>query len=105
MAKLDQPYDHESLRDERRYGFFWYSGLWHLLRPILVVLTAMVLVFGLGSTAYNYLDDKYISPVDPADQTEVPFTVESGQSLAKVSANLKTQGIIKNSSVFKYYCY
>ncbi len=104
MAKLDQPYDHESLRDERRYGFFWYSGLWHLLRPILVVLTAMVLVFGLGSTAYNYLDDKYISPVDPADQTEVPFTVESGQSLAKVSANLKTQGIIKNSSVFKYYC-
>jgi UPF0755 protein len=104
MAKLDQPYDHESLRDERRYGFFWYSGLWHLLRPILVVLTAMVLVFGLGSTAYNYLDDKYISPVNPADQTEVPFTVESGQSLAKVSANLKNQGIIKNSSVFKYYC-
>ena len=29
---------------------------------------------------------------------------ESGQSLAKVSANLKNQGIIKNSSVFKYYC-
>lgn len=104
MAKLDQPYDHESLRDERRYGFFWYSGLWHLLRPILVVITAMVLVFGLGSTAYNYLDDQYISPVNPADQTEVPFTVESGQSLAKVSANLKAQGIIKNSSVFKYYC-
>ena len=29
----NRPYDHESLRDEREYGFFWYSGLWRGLPP------------------------------------------------------------------------
>jgi len=105
MAKRERPYyDHESLRKERQYGFYWYSGLWHLLRPLLVVLTALVLLFGLGSTLYNAIDDNYLSAVDPNDQTEIPFTVASGQSLTRVSNNLEEAGIIKNRSVFKYYC-
>jgi UPF0755 protein len=105
MARQDdRVYDHESLRDERKYGFYWYSGLWHVLRPILVILTALVLVFGLGSTLYGKMSDEYLSPVDPNDQTQIPFTVESGQSLTRVAGNLKDQGIIKNGSVFKYYC-
>lgn len=104
MAKRNRQYDHESLRDERRYGFYWYSGLWNVLRPILVGLTALVLVFGLCSTLYGKIDEKYISAVDPRDATEIPFTVESGQSLTRVSANLATAGIIKNQTVFKYYC-
>ena len=104
MARWDKDYDHETLRDERQYGFYWYSGLWHLLRPILVALTALVLVFGIASTVYGVIDEKFISAVNPADQAEIPFTVESGQSLTRVSTNLATQGIIKNHSVFKYYC-
>ena len=47
MTKHQRPYDPETLRDERRYGFYWYSGLWNLLRPLLVGLTALLLVFGL----------------------------------------------------------
>ncbi len=105
MAKRERPYyDHESLREERRYGFYWYSGLWHLLRPVLVALTALVLLFGLGSMAYSTIDDKYLSPVDANDQTEIPFTVTGGQSLTRVANNLEDAGIIKNRSVFKYYC-
>ena len=104
MARWDQPYDHESLRDERQYGFYWYSGIWNLLRPMLVVLAALVLVFGIGSTVYAMIDSAYLSPVNPEDQTEIPFTVESGQSLTRVSTNLAEEGIIKNRSVFKYYC-
>ena len=104
MPRWDPDYDHEQLRDERQYGFYWYSGLWRILRPILVALTALVLVFGLGSTVYGLIDDKFISPVDPADQAEIAFTVNSGQSLSRVAGNLAEQGIIKNRSVFKYYC-
>ena len=104
MTKHHRPYDPETLRDERRYGFYWYSGLWNLLRPLLVGLTALLLVFGLCSTLYGELDSRFLSPVDPADQTETPFTVESGQSLTRVSRNLSDQGLIKNGSVFKYYC-
>ena len=42
-------YDHETLRDEREYGFYWYSGLWNLLRPVLVCLGALLIVFGVIS--------------------------------------------------------
>lgn len=104
MSKHTLPYDHESLRDERQYGFYWYSGLWHVLRPILVGLTALVLVFGLCSTVYSVIDEKFISAVDRNDQAEIAFSVENGQSLNKVATNLAAAGIIKNRSVFKYYC-
>ena len=67
MARWDQPYDHESLRDERQYGFYWYSGIWNLLRPMLVVLAALVLVFGIGSTVYAMIDSAYLTPVNPED--------------------------------------
>lgn len=104
MARQHWDYDHESLRDERQYGFYWYSGLWHILRPILVVLTALVLLFGLASTVYSTIDDRFISAVDPTDATEIPFSVTSGQSLTRVAKNLAEQNIIKNGSIFKYYC-
>lgn len=104
MAKWEQPYDHESLRNERQYGFYWYSGLWHLLRPILVLLTSLVILFGLMSSLYGVIDDHFLSAVDPADTTEIPFTVSSGQSLTRVANNLEAAGIIKNRTVFKYYC-
>ncbi|MDD3410707.1 MAG: endolytic transglycosylase MltG [Eubacteriales bacterium] len=104
MARREKRYDHESLRDERKYGFYWYSGLWRLLRPIGVGLAALLLVFGIGSTVYGVIDDKFLSPVDPADETEIAFTVASGSSLTRVSNNLESQGLIKNRSVFKYYC-
>lgn len=104
MSRWDKPYDHETLRDERQYGFYWYSGLWRLLRPVLVALTALVLVFGLGSTVYGVIDDRFLSPVIPGDATEIAFSVVSGQSLTRVANNLAEQGIIKNRSIFKYYC-
>jgi len=104
MARHPLEYDHETLRDERKYGFYWYSGLWHILRPLLIGLASLVLVFGLCSTVYGIIDQKFISPVDPADLTEVAFSVETGQSLTRVANNLADAGIIKNRSVFKYYC-
>ena len=96
----DPDYDYEALRDEREYGFYWYSGLWNVLRPILIGLGALLLVFGLVSTALNKINEAFISPVDPEDTTEVAFTVASGSSLSRVSKNLQEQGLIKNSSFY-----
>lgn len=97
-------YDHETLRDEREYGFYWYSGLWNLLRPVLVCLGALLIVFGVVSGIWNAIDENFLSPVDPGDHTEIAFSVKSGNSLTRVSNNLETQGLIKNRTVFKYYC-
>lgn len=104
MARKNGPYDHETLRDERKYGFYWYSGLWYIVRPVLVALTALVLVFGLCASVYGAIDDHFISAVDPNDATDIPFTVQSGQSLTRVANNLSDAGIIKSRAVFKYYC-
>ena len=97
-------YDYETLRDERQYGFHWYSGLWRIVRPVLVFLTALMIVFGVVSAIWQKIDDSFLSPVDPADETEIAFSVESGNSLTRVSNNLKKQDLIKSSTFFKYYC-
>lgn len=100
----NREYDFESLRDEREYGFYWYSGIWNILRPILIGAGALLLVFGLLSSAWQSINEAFISPVQPGDTTEIAFSVSSGNSLSRVSRNLEEQGLIKNSSFFKYYC-
>lgn len=107
MASRSRSYDRynpENRQEERRYGFYWYSALWRFFRTVLIWIAALVLVFGLLSGIYNAVDENYISAVDAADDTEIPFSVESGQSLTRVANNLEEQGLIKNRSVFKYYC-
>ena len=101
---IHKEYDHETLRDERQYGFYWYSGLWRILRPALVFLTALLIVFGIVSAVWQKIDESFLSPVDPSDSTEVAFSVESGNSLTRVSKNLEAQNLIKSSTFFKYYC-
>ncbi len=100
----DWDYDHESLRDERQYGFFWYSGIWRILRPVLIGAASLLIVFGLVSAAYHWVDDRFLSPVDPADNQEIAFSVKSGNSLSRVARNLESQGLIKSHTFFKYYC-
>ncbi len=100
----NREYDYETLRDEREYGLYWYSGLWNILRPVLIGAGALLLVFGLLSMAWTAIDEAFISPVQPGDTTEIAFSVASGSSLTRVSKNLMEQGLIKNSSFFKYYC-
>lgn len=100
----NRQYDHETLREEREYGFYWYSGLWRMLRPVLIALTSLLIVFGVVSGIYSAIDEHFLSPVDPADQTEIAFSVENGNSLTRVSNNLEKQGLIKSRTFFKYYC-
>ena len=97
-------YTYRSMRDERQYGLYWYSGLWQILRPILIALTVMVLIVGIGTTVWNKLYGTFAAPVDVNDTAEYPFEITSGQSLNRVSANLEAAGLIRSKTVFKYYC-
>ncbi|MBP3720229.1 MAG: endolytic transglycosylase MltG [Clostridia bacterium] len=100
----DQDVTYRSIYREREYGGFWYSGLWKVLRPVLVGMTVAVIVAGLGMGLWNRLYEEYIGPMDAADETEVFFAIESGQSLTRVANNLEKAGLIHSRSVFKYYC-
>ena len=100
----EREYTYRSIRDERQYGLYWYSGLWHILRPILVGLTVLVLVIGIGMTVWNHLYGSFVAPVDAADEAEYPFEISSGESLNRVATNLENAGLIRSKSAFKYYC-
>ena len=102
--KDEKDYTYRSVRDERRYGVFWYSALWGILRPVLVALAVMVLVTGICMTAWNILYGQFAAPVDTKDNTGYTFEITSGQSLNRVSANLEESGLIRSKTVFKYYC-
>ena len=102
--KDEKVYTYRSLRDERQYGFFWYSGLWKVLRPILVGLTVLVLVTGICMTVWNKLYGEFAAPADPTDTGEYAFEITSGQSLNRVASNLEEAGLVRSKTVFKYYC-
>ena len=100
----EKKYTYRSMREERKYGLYWYSGLWMVLRPILVGLTVLVLVIGIGMTVWGKLYGSFLAPVDQEDPQEYTFEVGSGESLNRVATNLEDAGLIRNRSVFKYYC-
>ncbi len=102
--KTKRNYTYRTMRDEREYGLYWYSGLWNVLRPILIACAVLVVVVGLLYTGWTKIYDGFFSPMEPDNQEEIGFTVESGQSLTRVSNNLEEAGLIHNRSVFKYYC-
>ena len=102
MKKHNDTY--ESIRDERQYGPYWYSVLWRIIRPVLVAAGSLLVVIGIISTAWNAVYDNYLAPPDGENHQEIAFSVESGQSLTRVANNLEAAGLIRNRTVFKYYC-
>ena len=102
MSKKHDSY--ESIRDERRYGPYWYSALWRIIRPILIGLGAVLVVAGILFSVWNKVYGEFIAPPDESSTAQVPFTIESGQSLTRVANRLEEAGLIRNRTVFKYYC-
>ena len=102
MKKRHDTY--QSVRDEREYGPYWYSLLWRVLRPLLILAGSALVVIGLISTIWSGVYDAYLAPPEESSQRQVGFTVESGQSLTRVASNLEAAGLIRNRTVFKYYC-
>ena len=96
-------YTHEELIKEREYGLYWYSWLWSLLRPGVVIACSVLLLIGVISFGWNQLSAVFIDPVSPGDNSPITFVVDSGDSLTRVSNNLQNQNLIRNRSVFKYY--
>ena len=102
MSKKHDSY--ESIRDERRYGPYWYSALWRIIRPILIGLGTVLVVAGILFSVWNKVYSEFIAPPDETSTAQVPFTIESGQSLTRVANRLEEAGLIRNRTVFKYYC-
>ena len=93
----------EELHAERAYGPYWYSGLWRIVRPLLVLFCSFLIAYGVLTGVISRLKGNYFDAVDAADPEEVAFSVRSGSSLTRVANDLENAGLIRNRTVFKYY--
>ena len=59
MRNPDRLYTYRSSHQEREYGLYWYSGLWRILRPVLVGLAVIALVTGVCATVWNRIYQRY----------------------------------------------
>lgn len=106
MKKHREPQEQfsaEELHQDRKYGLFWYSWLWHILRPIALFLCVIIVVAGVAMAGWNWIDRSFFAPMEPENYEPVPFTVASGSSLTKVANQLEAAGLIHNRTFFKYY--
>ncbi len=101
--QYQEEYDYERLREERRYGLYWYSWLWGILRPVVLIVCVLLIVAGVLSAAWGYIDRHYVGPVDASNEAPVTLEVKSGSSLSRVASDLEAAGLVHNRSVFKYY--
>ena len=69
QVRRKREYDHETLRDEREYGF--YRQHRNILRPELTS-AACRSSFGLISGAYSAIDEHFLGPSVPRTQTNTP---------------------------------
>jgi len=99
---VQERYNTKSLHEDRKYGFYWYSWLWKILRPVMIFLCSLLIVVGAVSMAWNKVNETFLMPVDPTSSDMVAFTIESGVSISKIGSRLEEEQLLRNGSVFKY---
>lgn len=77
--------------------------VWRMMRPLLILLISVVLVWLAGSFAYNFLNNNYIAPVDGDTSRFKTVEIKTGSSLSKIATLLYEEGIIRNKLVFQVY--
>jgi UPF0755 protein len=77
--------------------------VWQMLRPVLILLISVALVWLLGSAGYRYVVDNYFSPVESDTSTVKTVQIKAGSSLSGIATQLHDEGIIRNKLVFQLY--
>ena len=83
--------------------------MWLSVRPTVVMLISLVVVFFLARTTVNYVLAKYIEPVDKADATPIEVTIPASSSASSIARILygacgyEKDGLISSTAAFKVY--
>lgn len=70
-------------------------------RTALIVLLALVLLFGISAVGSYFLFKNYDKPFDAASTKTVDFVVPSGASTIKIASLLEQEGLIKDDLIFR----
>ena len=99
---VHERYNAKTLHEDREYGFFWYSWLWRVLRPVLIFLCSLLIVLGGVSVLWNQVNSRFLMPVDPASSQVMRFTINSGESISTIGRRLEEANLLRSRSVFRY---
>jgi len=95
-------YSNKAIIREREYGFFWYSWIWRIARPALILSIALLISLGVVARGWTYVYDGVIKPMAPNDKTTVTFEVPSGASVAKIGQLLAERDLLRSPTLFRY---
>ena len=95
-------YNQRTLHKEREYGFYWYSWLWKIIRPVLIFAISAIITVGIFVNGWFVVYDNFLKPMDPDDTATVPFVIEKGNTVTRIAKNLSEQGLLRNQGIFKY---
>ena len=95
-------YNQRTLHREREYGFYWYSWLWKIIRPVLIFLISAIITVGIFIDGWFVIYDNFLKPMDPDNKATVPFVIEKGDTVTKIARVLSEQGLLRNQGIFKY---
>lgn len=91
-------------RQQKRLRRFWLS-----IRPGIVLLVSLAIVFLVARAGVNYVLAKYIEPVDKNDATPIEVTIPSSSSASSIARILygacgyDQDGLISSTAAFKVY--
>ncbi|MBQ9065413.1 MAG: solute-binding protein [Blautia sp.] len=87
-----------NVRDKAgKIGLFLAGSIFH----IAVLAFAVVLLFWLGKTAYEFGYEVFIDqPMSPDNGKEVTVIIDEGSSVLEIGKVLESKGLIKNPYVF-----
>ena len=83
--------------------------LWLNVRPMVVMLISLVVVFFLARVTVNYVLSKYVEPVDRNDATPIEVTIPASSSASSIARILygacgyDKDGLISSTAAFKVY--
>ena len=95
-------YNSKTLHKEREYGFYWYSWLWKIIRPLLIFGISAIITLGLFVNGWYAIYDHFLKPMDPDDKATVPFVINRGDYVNTIANHLSEQGFLRNKGIFKY---
>lgn len=103
MPNFEKPEKRYSRKQKR------LRRLWLSIRPAVVMLISLAVVFLLARAMVNYALTKYIEPVDKSDATPIEVTIpasSSASSIARIlhgASGYDQEGLISSTAAFKVY--
>lgn len=72
-------------------------------RNVLIFVISLVINIVILGGAYFYITFAYFKPVNILDKNNVEVMIPRNTSISKIANELESKGLIRNSTVFKYY--